>query len=102
MKIIEDRSYVNLDAYARNIADRDTENATNKTQVKSQSRSDTVELSETAQRILDARNKINSIPDVREDKIALIRNRIENGLYSIDSKKISTKMLEETLLNEKI
>jgi flagellar biosynthesis anti-sigma factor FlgM len=41
-----------------------------------------------------------AIPDVRSDKVAEIRRRIEDGTYEIQPDKIAEKMIRESLLND--
>lgn len=36
---------------------------------------------------------MNQIPDIREDKVNAIRDKMEKGLYDIDGKDIAEKML---------
>jgi negative regulator of flagellin synthesis FlgM len=62
--------------------------------------SDTVVISETAKRIQAAQSQLEAIPDVRSDKVAEIRRRIEDGTYEIQPDKIAEKMIRESLLND--
>jgi negative regulator of flagellin synthesis FlgM len=62
--------------------------------------SDTVVISETAKRIQAAQSQMEAIPDVRSDKVAEIRRRIEDGTYEIQPDKIAEKMIRESLLND--
>jgi negative regulator of flagellin synthesis FlgM len=63
-------------------------------------KTDTVVISETAKRVQDAKAQLDSIPDVRSDKVAEIKSRIENGTYEIQADKIADKMIRESLLND--
>ena len=63
-------------------------------------KTDTVVISETAKRVQDAKAQLDSIPDVRSDKVAEIKSRIENGTYVIQPDKIADKMIRESLLND--
>jgi negative regulator of flagellin synthesis FlgM len=38
---------------------------------------------------------INSLPDIRNDKIKSVRDAIESGTYRVDSGKIAGRILEE-------
>jgi flagellar biosynthesis anti-sigma factor FlgM len=40
------------------------------------------------------------MPDVREDKVAQLKEQIENKTYEIDEEKIAGKMLEDALFND--
>lgn len=52
---------------------------------------DTVEISDTAHRLMDLRQAVDTgrlalsgLPDVREEKVALARQRLESGYYASD------------------
>ena len=61
---------------------------------------DTVFISDTAKRIQEAQSQLQSIPDVRADKVAELKSRIENGTYEIKAEQIADKMIQESLLND--
>lgn len=61
---------------------------------------DRVDISSQAQEIQRAIESVKQLPDVDLDKVAKIRSMIENGTYSIDSRKIASRMVDEALLNE--
>lgn len=63
-------------------------------------KTDTVVISDTAKRIQEAQAQIQAIPDVRADKVAELKSRIENGSYEIRPDKIADKMIRESLLND--
>jgi negative regulator of flagellin synthesis FlgM len=59
-----------------------------------------VVISDAAKRIQEAQSKIQAIPDVRAEKVAELKARIENGTYEINPDKIAGKMIRESLINE--
>jgi len=63
-------------------------------------KADTVFISDTAKRIQDAQSQLQSIPDVRADKVAELKSRIENGTYETKADQIAEKMIRESLLND--
>jgi negative regulator of flagellin synthesis FlgM len=63
-------------------------------------KTDTVFISDTAKRIQEAQSQLQSIPDVRADKVAELKGRIENGSYEIKADQIADKMIRESLLND--
>jgi negative regulator of flagellin synthesis FlgM len=67
------------------------------TQVKQE---DKVELSSRGREIQEAMQLLESVPDVREDKVALLKEQIGAGTYEVEGEKIAEKMLRESLLNE--
>jgi negative regulator of flagellin synthesis FlgM len=61
---------------------------------------DKVILSQEAKKIQEAKKLMDSIPDIREEKVAKIKAQIENGTYQVEEKKLASKMIKESLLNE--
>jgi len=47
--------------------------------------------------ILEFRSVIDSLPEVREDKITILRLQIQKHLYRLDPEKIAHRMIEESL-----
>ena len=60
---------------------------------------DSVELSTEAKIMQEAVKALEALPDVREDKVAQIKQQIAEGTYEIDSKKISEKIIKESVAN---
>jgi negative regulator of flagellin synthesis FlgM len=54
---------------------------------------DRLDLSEKAGEILQAREAYDSLPDVREAKVAEIRARIADGTYPLDNEQIAEAFL---------
>ena len=61
---------------------------------------DKVALSPEAKQMQEARKILDSLPDIREEKVTEIRAQIENGTYSVDSEKIAFKMIRESFLDK--
>jgi negative regulator of flagellin synthesis FlgM len=59
-----------------------------------------VALSNTAKKIQEAQKQLEAIPDVREDKVAELKEQIENGTYKIDEEKIADKILKDELFKD--
>ena len=92
---------IGIDAYVNQVQDKNNkvgapDNKPEKTAVKA----DTVVISDAAKRVQEARNQLNDIPDVREEKVSQLRDQIQNGTYQIDADKIAGKMIKEGLLND--
>ena len=66
-----------------------------KIEEKKQSQQDTiVNISTASKETQTAREIIASEPDVREDKVAELRKRIESGNYTIDNKAVADKIVD--------
>ena len=61
---------------------------------------DSVELSGTASAVSAARQVISSTPDIRTDKVAALRQQVQNGTYHVSALDIAKKMLAEGRLSE--
>jgi negative regulator of flagellin synthesis FlgM len=66
-----------------------------KVQEKNQTPQDTiVNLSTASKDAQIAKKVVDSEPDVREDKVAELKNQIESGNYTIDHKAVADKMVD--------
>ena len=100
MKITESNSFVNLDAYARQVEGYKKRNIDNNAITKGQLKDDEVTFSAVAQKLSDIRKTLDSLPDIRQEKTAHLKSQIEDKSYGLDEKMIASGMLRESLLNE--
>jgi negative regulator of flagellin synthesis FlgM len=56
-------------------------------------------LSTKAIDIKQLRDAINRLPDIREDKVRELKDKVERGIYEVDGQKIAEKMVVESLLD---
>ncbi len=61
---------------------------------------DTVKISQNARNANGIKEQVDLIPDIREEKVAELKSRIEQGTYQVDGKKIAFKMIRESLIDE--
>ena len=97
---ITPKDSVNIEAYVNQVQEKDEVDAAAEQPEQQQTKADTVALSDAAKNIQEAQNQLEAIPDVREDKVAELKEQIENGTYEIDAEKIADKMLKDSLLND--
>lgn len=101
MEITGNNPFARLDAYVKNIGkEKDRVHGSPKEAPKGVLSEDKVALSPEAKQIQVAKKLLDSLPDIREEKVAEIMDRIENGTYSVDSEKIAFKMIRESILDE--
>ena len=100
MKIIENRPFIDIDAYTKNVDEKKNINSSTKNNTKGLLAEDKVELSSFTNNINKAKQLIQAIPDIREDKIADIKNQIEKGTYHFKEKELASRILKESLLND--
>ena len=99
---ITPKDSVNIEAYVNQVQEKDKVDATQEQPEKQQTKADTVVLSDTAQKVQEAQKQIETIPDVREDKVAQLKEQVENGTYEMDEEKIAGKIIKDSLLNDLI
>ncbi len=102
MEITAKNAPIKLEAYIKNLSDKGKTGPSSKQSSGEILREDEVVLSPKAREIQAAKKSLNSLPDIREEKVAHLKNQIENGTYQIKGEKIAVKMLKESLLNETI
>jgi len=100
MEIMEKNPFVRLDAYIKNANDTAPSAGKGKEKSGGVAREDNVILSPRAKAIQEAKQLLDAVPDVREERIAEIKKQIEAGTYQVDAGKVAAKMVEESLLNE--
>ncbi|MBT8332501.1 MAG: flagellar biosynthesis anti-sigma factor FlgM [Deltaproteobacteria bacterium] len=97
---ITPKDSVNIEAYVNQVQEKDKVDAAAEQPEKQQNKADTVALSSAAKNIQEAQKQLEAIPDVREDKVAQLKEQIENGTYEMDAEKIADKMLKDSLFND--
>jgi negative regulator of flagellin synthesis FlgM len=58
-----------------------------------------VNLSTTAKDVQALSKAIESLPDVRDDKVQALKDQIEKGTYRVDAEKTAEKMVGESFLD---
>ena len=59
--------------------------------------SDKVDISESAKSLGRARALMNTIPDIRTDKVKSLKDVIESGMYNIEAEKVAVKIIERAI-----
>ncbi|MDX1573399.1 MAG: flagellar biosynthesis anti-sigma factor FlgM [Methylophaga sp.] len=72
----------------------DDKNATSKTSNDAAPASDKFSLTDDANQLQALQEMIASMPDVDKQRIADLRNAIENGDYQVDSQKLAQNMID--------
>jgi negative regulator of flagellin synthesis FlgM len=97
---ITPKDAVNIEAYVNQVQDKNKADAAPAQPDKQPAKTDTVVLSDTAKKVQKAQKQLEALPDVREDKVAQLKEQIENGTYEMDEEKIADKMMKDALLND--
>jgi len=56
-----------------------------------------VDLSESSRNVTRAREAIAVLPEIRVEKVAELKEAIEDGSYQVESEKVARKMVDEAL-----
>ena len=100
MEISAKNFSVNLDIY-KNISDKEKTGYSSKHASGEIPGEDKVVLSSKARENQEAKKILYSLPDIQnEEKVAHLKNEINNGTYQIKGEKIAGKMLRYSLFNE--
>ncbi len=60
---------------------------------------DKVELSAQSKEMQKIHEVLQTTPDVRAEKVAALKKRIEEGQYEVDSEALAEKMIKESILD---
>jgi negative regulator of flagellin synthesis FlgM len=74
-----------INQYYKQLQQKQTEK--NKTQ------NDSTQISAKAKEIMTARAELKEMPQVREEKVAALKDKVQSGNYQVDSKKLAAKIL---------
>ena len=97
---IEKNQGVQIDAYVNQVQDKTKPEPSEAKSEKATSKKDTVVISDAAKRIQEVRSQLDEVPDVDEEKVAQLRQEIEDGTYNRSADDIAAKMITEGLINE--
>ncbi len=103
MEITGGNPFGKIDGYVRQINKDKTKSAAvseDQNSNRTSSSGDSVALSSEAKIMRKAIKVLETLPDVREEKVAEIRERIAKGTYQVDGKEVAEKMIKESVLND--
>ena len=100
MKITDNNSSLNIRNYVNNVKDNKKIDDLAKQGSPQTVKEDKVVLSPKAKEVQETTKIIKELPDIREDKVAKLKEQVDQGTYKIDGKKIAFKMLKESILDE--
>jgi len=60
---------------------------------KSKTQNDSTQISAKAKEIMTARAELKEMPQVREEKVAALKEKVQSSNYQVDSKKLAAKIL---------
>jgi negative regulator of flagellin synthesis FlgM len=99
MKISSEKSPIDLMAYVRNTENQDRETPKVKGGLSETPQEEKVQLSSEAKDVQKAREILNSVPEIREEKVEPLKEKVEAGTYDVRGEKVAEKMLLESLID---
>jgi negative regulator of flagellin synthesis FlgM len=100
MKITDNNSSLNIRKYVSNIKDNRKIDGFAKQGSSQTVKEDKVVSSPKAKDVQEATKLIKELPDIRKEKVAKLKEQVDQGTYRIDGKRIAFKMLKESILDE--
>ena len=91
---------IQINAYVNQVQDKNKVDSSNDKPEKSTVKADTVVISDAAKRIQEAKVQLDEMPDVREDKVAKLKEQVESGTYEVNADKTADKLIKEHLIND--
>ncbi|MCP3952148.1 MAG: flagellar biosynthesis anti-sigma factor FlgM [Desulfobacterales bacterium] len=89
-----------LEAYASKVQETKKPVPADREKEQPSVKGDTVSLSREAREVASITQKLEETPDVREDKVTEIQEKIESGTYNVDGQKAANGLMMESLINE--
>ena len=97
MKIVNDVSTIKNDSLQN--AQKVTEEAKQRSVKKTEQTSDNVQLSSRAKDFQRIKDLVKTAPESRDEKVAKIKEQLNNGTYKADIDKAAENMMNESLLD---
>ena len=69
---------------------------------KTQQNHDQLQLSENAKEFQIAMKAFKKLPDIREEKVAQLKEKIQQGTYNVSGKEVTDKILESIYIDKKL
>ena len=61
---------------------------------------DRVVLSSKAIEIQEATKRLQSVPDIRQERVTALKKQIEYGTYAVKSQAVAFELIKESLIND--
>lgn len=99
MKINNNDPIKDLSAYIQGIKEVQKERINEKSASKETSNVDRVQISPKAKDVQKIRAEVDSLPDIRTDRVEEAKKAIETGTYNIRGEKVADKIIKEGVID---
>lgn len=96
---IRDKMVIDLSPYLSKVRDRSQGEPGKQPEVSSGQNADIISLSDKARDIAKLREQLGPVPEMRLDRIADIKGRIDGGTYSVDPAKVADSIIKDAIMN---
>lgn len=100
MKIENGNNVHVLDTLVKATGTSDAQKGSSAKTGKSQGVVDKVEISRTREEVERLKEKIQSMPATREEKVAAVKQAVQSGTYKVDGPAVAKAMLKSQILDE--
>ena len=96
---ISEKNPVQIAAYVNQVQQNAQAVETDAEKGRTNTDDDSVELSQNARDLQKAQQILRDLPEIRQDKVDALKQRIENGTYDIQADRIAAEMIKQGLIN---
>jgi negative regulator of flagellin synthesis FlgM len=100
MKVENNGNVHVLDTLVKTATKPGTQQGSDAKSATSQSVVDKVEISGARDEVKRLKEKIESLPSTREEKIASVKEAVQSGTYKVDGKAVAKAMLKSQMMDE--
>gem|GEM_PF-1168682 len=100
MEITDKSSSAGISGYTQTVRDNKLDKAHPDDARAAETGGDKVRLSNGAREVQEAIRILKQLPDIRFDKVAELKAKVEQGIYRPESRKIVFNLIKHSLLNE--
>ncbi len=84
------------------LSNYDKKSQSQKTDKQGNELKDKLAVSDEALQVQKGRQAYEQLPDVREDKVAELKQQVRSGNYDVSGEEVAEKMIEEAIIDKKV
>ena len=100
MEITRKPPSTEVSGYVQNVRDNKLEKSQSDAGPAKKADGDSVRLSDGAREVQEAMRVMKELPEIRADKVAELKSKVDEGIYQPDGRKIAFNLLKESFLDE--
>ena len=100
MEITRKPPSTGISGYVQNVRDNRVDKSQPDAAHAAKTDGDSVRLSSEAREVQEAMRVMKELPDIRSDKVAELKAKVEQGIYRPDENKIAYKLLQQSIMDD--